>query len=695
MTGSRTRSWVICAVAATLFLAALMVLAAVARHSGSTLVVQALARNSESIGTSLRIQIERAITVGISLDEMVGIDTFFAAALARHKELTFVALVDERDQLIAFVSRDKLNQKQTQEVKNHLKMRAPALVQEDLFRVARTEISAEVATAAKAVILIGFPANHFDKQVNAVILDMAVAVLIALILVAEFLRFLARRSALYEFSRFRDFAKHMKNGDFGHRVHAHSIDPTGMLSNHLDSRLDAVRQKYQALRRKASQASSQWKGSTAPLLQQLSDVAHKYRLDNEPTATGDSSGIGRLRMVVFLVALSEEICRPFFALYASGLDGPIALSAELLAGIPLTTFLLTWALSQPFGAALLRRFGASTCLATAAALTGAGMVATGFSESWEGLVFLRALTGFGFGCVLIVTQALLLRIGRSTGRAKAMSGFVAAVVAAGICGPVIGGLLAVKFGTTFAFAVAGCCALVAIVFALGTKDVPAAATGPRAFSVRATFEAMRHARLLLLLVFSAIPGKLAATAVLMMLVPLATMELGESPAVAGRLLLLYFLGFFLLSGIAAKLSDQLNVRKPFITAGGTISALACISGYAFDSLWGLVIACSLLGLGQAWLASPQIVLVTQLIESRGSAADSELALGFYRLVERFGGAMGPLVAAFFISHSGLRGAMLGFGILLAVGCLVTLVTLWSYQEEMSSKLKNVKVAQPS
>jgi MFS family permease len=393
--------------------------------------------------------------------------------------------------------------------------------------------------------------------------------------------------------------------------------------------------------------------------------------------------------------LSEEICRPFFALYASGLDGPIALSAELLAGIPLTTFLLTWAFSQPFGATILRRFGASTCLATAAALTGTGMLATGFSDSWWGLIFLRALTGFGFGCVLIVTQALLLRIGRSTGRAKAMSGFVAAIVAAGICGPVIGGLLAVKFGTTFAFAVAGCCALVAIVFSLGTKDVSAAAAEPRAFSVRATFEAMRHARLLLLIVFSAIPGKLAATAVLMMLVPLATMELGESPAVAGRLLLLYFLGFFLLSGVAARLSDKLNVRKPFIAAGGVVSALACFSGYAFGNLWGLVIACSLLGMGQAWLASPQIVLVTQLIESKGSTADSELALGFYRLVERLGGAMGPLVAAFFISHYGLDGAMLGFGLLLGVGCLITLVTLWSYQEQMSSHFKSVKVGQAS
>ena len=690
MKAQRTRGWLVGGVTIALVLAALVALAALARDAGSTLVVRALARNSESIGTTLRIQIERAVALGIPLEQVVGIDEVFKSAMARNKELSFLALVVEGGKLMAFVGRDGSVRQDLGEMNSHLRMQASDMAPADSFRVARTAISAPGAGTAQATLLIGYPAHFIDKQVNAVILDLGVAVLIALILVAEFLRFLAARSALYEFSRFRSFTNHLKQGDFGHRAYALAIDPTGALGKQLDDRLDAVQQKYQSLRKQAQQLPSPLNGAAPALMQQLAGVAKKYRLESEPSAL-DSESV-RLRMVVFLVALSEELCRPFFALYAAGLDGPVELSIEVLAGIPLTIFLLTWALSQPFGAALLRRFGASTCLAAAASLTGAGMMATAFSDSWAGLVVLRALTGFGFGCVLIFAQALLLRVGRSTGRAKAMAGFVAAVVAAGICGPVIGGLLAVKFGTTFAFVVAASCAMAAIFFALGTKDIATTVARPGTFSVRATLDVMRHLRLLLFIVFSAVPGKLAATAVLMMLVPLSTVELGESPAVAGRLMLTYFLGFFLVSGFAAKLSDHLNLRKPFIAAGGFLSALACLAGYAFDNMWGLLIACSLLGLGQAVLASPQIALVTQLIESRGTTADSELALGFYRLVERFGGALGPLVAAFFIQQYAIAGSMLAFGVLLLVGCLVTVATLWNHKETASLRFKNGKLA---
>jgi MFS family permease len=684
---SRIRFWLVGSLAAALLVAALAVLAVVARNAGATLVVNALARNSETIGTALRIQIERALAIGIDLDHLVGVDDVLNAELLRHRELSFFALVAANGDVISLVGRDQATPAEREEMKRLLLIKDNVAVQDSSFRVAKMDVTDGLSGARKATLVIGFPANYIDKQVNAVVMDLVVAVLIALILVAEFLRYLSQRSALHAFSRFREFTQHLKNGDLGHRGQLQAMDPTGVLSQGMDDRLNTVRRTYQELVHRIEQSPAQLKECAAPLTLRLNEMARQYRLDADPKEVRNRSEDARLRMVVFLVALSEEICRPFFAVYASSLDGPLALSSEVLAGIPLTTFLLTWALSQPFGAALLRRYGASNCLVGAAGLTGLGLLATAATDSWAGLVGLRALTGFGFGCVLIFSQAIMLRIGRATGRARAMAEFVAAVVAAGICGPVIGGLLAVKFGTTFAFALAAACALAAILFAKGTSDAQTAGTSAKPFSVKATVAAMRHTRLLFLVVFSAIPGKITSTAVLLMLVPLATAELGESPAVAGRLLLLFFLGFFLTSGWAAKMSDRWNVRKPFIAVGGLVSALACLAGYAMDNIWGLFVVCSLLGLGQAWLSSPQIVLVTQMMEARRSAADSELALGVYRLIERFGGAMGPILAAFLIRQYGLRGAMLAFGVILAVGCLVTMAALWTYQEKTTVDLE--------
>jgi predicted MFS family arabinose efflux permease len=250
---------------------------------------------------------------------------------------------------------------------------------------------------------------------------------------------------------------------------------------------------------------------------------------------------------------------------------------------------------------------------------------------------------------------------------------------------VIGGLLAVKFGAGFAFAVAAACALMAMFMARGLRRVEAAGTlgaSGSVLSMAAVRHTARHPALVALMVFSSVPGKLTSTAVLLMLVPLSSIEMGHSPSVTGRLLLLFFMGFFLVSSVSARLSDRWNARKPFIAIGGLVSAAACGLAYALDSLWGLCALCALLGLGQAWVASPQIALATQLIAARGASADEELALGLYRLVERLGGALGPVLAAALIGQWGLRGTVLGLGLMLAVG---TVVTAWALRHHRESE----------
>lgn len=684
MTSAKLRLWLVVSLLTVFVIAALVLLAAAARNTGAHLVINALERNSETIGTALRIQFERAINIGIALDQLVGVDSVLEDELALHQEVSFFALISGDQRLLSYVDRNQLNLKELREAKRLILTPNRNNLQSETFHIRTVELSGESGGLSNGTLLIGFPARYIDKQVNVVVIDLVVAALIAFILVTELLRYATRHSALHEFSRFREFIKHIKSRDFGFQGQFLAVDPTSVLSKRMDEQVHTLRSNYQELLARIEHAPLHMKKSMLDIGTQLQKIADRYKLNSTPQEIGNLGEASRLRMVVFLVALSDEICRPFFAVYASSLDGPIALSSEVLAGIPLTSFLLTWALSQPFGATLLRRFGTRNCLVSAATVTGLGMLATAITDTWLGLVVLRALTGFGFGCVLIFSQAIMLRIGRVTGRARAMAEFVAGVVAAGICGPAIGGLLAVKFGTTFTFVVSGCCALIAIVFAMGTKDTRAAEITAKSFSAKAVVETMRHPRLLLLMIFSAIPGKIASTAVLLMLVPLATAEMGESPSVAGRLLLLFFLGFFLVAGFAAKLSDQWNLRKPFIAAGGLLSALACLSGYAFDNIWGLFLTCSLLGLGQAWLSSPQIILVTQIMDASGTAADSELVLGFYRLVERFGGALGPVLAAVLIKQIGLGGAMLAFGLILAIGCLVTMLTLWSYKENATT-----------
>jgi MFS family permease len=440
----------------------------------------------------------------------------------------------------------------------------------------------------------------------------------------------------------------------------------------MNQRLDALRQRH---------AAALQRGSSRPALHvRLTAWAEHHRLHAPAVVARGLGDMAHLRLVVFLTALSDEMIRPFFAVHLANLDGPLALSNEALAGIPLTTFLLTWAFSQPFGAALLGRWCARRCLGGATALVGLGLLATAAATNWWAVTLLRGITGLGFGFVLIFAQTLMLRLGRGSGRAGAMAEFVGAVVAAGICGPVVGGLVAVKLGTPWALAAAGVCALAALVLAgqVATPSGPGQAGLP--LSLRSLRATLANRRLLMLLGFSAIPGKLAATAVLLMVVPLAVAEMGESPSLAGRLLLLYFLGFWLVAGAAGRLSDRWKARQPFVVVGGALTAAGCLAGYGVEGVWGLVLLCGLTGLGQAWLSSPQIVLATQIAHQKEAGVDGDVVLGIYRLMERFGGALGPVLAAHLIGHLGLHGALWVLGLALALGTAGLAVAFWVWRE---------------
>jgi MFS family permease len=656
---------------------AVVSLAMLARSTGSGLVVQALERNSTAIGSALRIQFEKALSVGMALNDWVGVDTVFRDHLARHREVSFFALLDAEGRPILFVPGAQMGEAARAQVQQALVSGQAAA--DAPFQVTRTALASPpngtlaVATPV-GTLLTGYPRNYIDQQVNAVVVDLFVAVLIAVILVAEFLRYAGQRFAWGGLLRFRAFARHLSQGMLAVRSPLPAESPAGPAADRLGQLGAALNRRLDALRLRHTHAL-QHAARRPELLGRLTAWAERHRLHAATVLPRGLGDMAHLRLVVFLTALSDEMTRPFLAVHVANLDGPLALSNEVLAGIPLTTFLLTWALSQPFGAALLGRWGARRCLGGATALVGLGLLATATASNWWAVTLLRGFTGLGFGFVLIFAQTLMLRLGRESGRAGAIAEFVGAVVAAGICGPVLGGLVAVKLGTPWALAAAGLCALVALALA-GQVATPPSGAEQAGFplSLRSLKATLGNRRLLMLLGFSAIPGKLAATAVLLMVVPLAVAEMGESPSLAGRLLLLYFLGFLLVAGTAGRLSDRWKARKPFVAVGGVVTAAGCLAGYGVGGVWGLVLLCTLTGLGQAWLSSPQIVLATQLANEKAAGVDGEVVLGIYRLIERLGGALGPVLAAHLIERHGLPGAQLALGLLLAGGSAAVAVS---------------------
>jgi len=695
------RTWLAVTVLVAIVVAGLAEIVSEARQSGGPGVVTALQRNALAIGHVVGMQIDHAAQIGIATDRLPGLDALLRDELARHKELSFFGVMGDGGQILSVQFADNIDSGNKREIERLMATSNPnagavanvSLLPEirlgsDLeLRPGRSNYLAESISvgpnAPEIKVVVGYAANYFDAQVRAVALDIGVAVLISLILVSELLHYAARRWMLRDLLVIHDLAREVADGEFGARAALPSSSPFGRLADAFDARLERIRTRYGDLTHRATAFThAQMRVSAG----RIAAFGKRHALDKEPCPIGAHLTNGRLRLAVFLVAIAEEFCRPWFALHAASIDGPSALGASLLASLPVTAFLLAWALSQLIGPFFLRRFGFRRCLGTSVALTTVCLMTTAATGQWYLLVFLRALNGTAFGLVLIYAQTGMLGLDAGAMRARNIAQFSAAIVAAGICGPVIGGLFADAYGYRFAFLLSAAVTAMALLLvggmhaALPTQD---ACRLPRGVGKKVRL-ALGNFRFLALVLVTAVPTKLAATAVLLIVVPLAVADLGEPAATAGRLQLLFFVAFLFVAGPVAYLSDRFGQRKPFVLFGAMIGGVACLLGYYLQGIVGLAAVCGLLGLGQAIAGNSQVVLLTRVFSGGKADADPEIGLGLYRLIERFGGALGPIVAALLVRYSDLQDCIAFIGGLFALSIVVTGLLLWGYDETQTT-----------
>lgn len=189
-----------------------------------------------------------------------------------------------------------------------------------------------------------------------------------------------------------------------------------------------------------------------------------------------------------------------------------------------------------------------------------------------------------------------------------------------------------------------------------------------------------HHRLMAVTWFAAVPARLAAAALLLVVTPLYLLELGETPVAAGRVLLLYFLTFMVIAPWVARWSDERQQRRRWILWGCAVSAVAC----ALLPLWGGVLGaaccCALLGVGQAMLSAPQLALVSEAVGADAGPharhpITPEQALAAFRFIERFGSILAPFAVALAVGGLGLAGAVGLIGAVLAMGTVGIAIAL--------------------
>ena len=105
--------------------------------------------------------------------------------------------------------------------------------------------------------------------------------------------------------------------------------------------------------------------------------------------------------------------------------------------------------------------------------------------------------------------------------------------------------------------------------------------------------------------------------------------------------------------VAAWLADRWQAHVILVVAGGFVAAVGFVGSLAVEGRVALLLATLGFGFGQAMSMASQLALVTQVCRDEIDRFGHQKVLGMFRLVERAGNAIGPLLAAFMVVAVGL------------------------------------------
>ncbi|WP_247871966.1 MFS transporter [Azospirillum sp. TSO35-2] len=386
-----------------------------------------------------------------------------------------------------------------------------------------------------------------------------------------------------------------------------------------------------------------------------------------PDAAQDTSVAG-MRFALFLFMLAEELSRSFLPLYARALYTPVpGLSDTLVMGLPIGLFMLLVAVFTPVAGVWADRFGSRRTLLLGTLPAVAGFAGTAMAQSLPELLLWRSACALGYAVMFIGAQGFIARHTPARHRARGMAQFVAAVIVAGLCGAPIGGILADHLGERATFLVSALLALAAAVAA--ATLLPADRIEPsqaRPVRLRDATGLLANPRFLALLLFSSVPTKLMLTGYLFYLVPVSLHAAGETPAGIGRMMMTYGLTIVVLGPWVSRIADRTGRHALFAGLGGLVGGLGTLVILQAPGVPGILAGIAALGGAHAFNNATQLALVPDVCREECARIGSTSVFAVYRLLERGGSVLGPLMAAALADRFGVQtalGALGGLGML--------------------------------
>jgi predicted MFS family arabinose efflux permease len=277
------------------------------------------------------------------------------------------------------------------------------------------------------------------------------------------------------------------------------------------------------------------------------------------------------------------------------------------------------------------------------------------------LLLSRAIAGLGQGLLFIGMQAAVLAHAPAGQRTQAAAIIVFGFNGGMIAGAAIGSLLVQDVAPVGVFAIGAVTALLLAAYAAWAIAAPPARSGAAMTfgrmlrDIPGAFASLGFLRALLLI---GAPAKAVLTGAVGFALPLLLGGLGWAPEDIGQIIMLYAAGVLLSGGAAARFVDRTQRSGATLALGGLVSALA-LACIGLTGLWTpspilqvLLVAGGtlLLGLAHGCINAPVITYIAGTGAAATLGANGATAL--YRVVERAGHVLGPLLAGQLLLLSG-------------------------------------------
>jgi MFS family permease len=381
--------------------------------------------------------------------------------------------------------------------------------------------------------------------------------------------------------------------------------------------------------------------------------------------------LGAMRAPFFLLLLADDLSRSFLPMFAAGLKpGPFAISSNMVASLPIVTFMLVVALSQPVLGGWSERIGRRRSFLAGALLACCAHFLSAQAGNLPELLVWRAAGGAAWAIAFVAAQGYILDHTDAKSRTAGLAAFVGIIMVSMVCGPSIGGILADGIGHRATILVAGVLTVIGLLLAwrrLPPDPAHAVVASVSPVEPPRLGVAFTNLRFMLLLLLAAVPAKVILIAFCFYLIPLYIVGAGSTSAMAGRMIMLYSVMMVLLVPIMANWVMGLrarHAREPealFVAIGLALSGLAGLAMALPFGLLSPLVVVLLLGIGQSLSISPQATMVAEVCKEEIRTLGQSAVYGVYRMVERFGNAVGPLIAAALLEFAGFQTAFIAIG----------------------------------